>query len=144
MALHTAHNANESHFNHASRLSRRHGLTQADPGDGAADEGPPMLERHCRDLYPDVYRGLPAFLAGRVRFRHAAADLPQESHARMSAAQHASQLTAERRAAVRRHAPPHAPRRTRWPYSPKCEPACRRPKGCPRLGQLRAEVAWQP
>lgn len=57
-----------------------------------------MFQLHCRDLYRDVHRELLAFLTGRVRCGHTAADLTQESFARLLAAQQAGQVIADPRA----------------------------------------------
>lgn len=46
-----------------------------------------MFERSCRELTHDLYREVLAIVAGQVRCRHAAADLTQESYARVLAAE---------------------------------------------------------
>jgi RNA polymerase sigma factor (sigma-70 family) len=61
-----------------------------------------MLERPHRNTFReiprDLYRELLAFLTGRVRCRHAAADLTQESYARVLAAQRTGQVIDDPRA----------------------------------------------
>lgn len=57
-----------------------------------------MFERSCRELGHDVYRELLSFVARRVRCRDAAAELTQESYARVLAAEHAGTRVTDPRA----------------------------------------------